>query len=71
MAKEIEDKEVGELWRRYKPLQGQDTTADLVIMLIRKLVIDSARSIPYGWWDEKMKHPLGRYDISVAEWNEE
>jgi hypothetical protein len=38
MAKYLDDKEVGELWRRYKPLAGQDSIADLAVALIRKLV---------------------------------
>jgi hypothetical protein len=35
---QLQDKEIGELWRRYKPLEGNDATADLVMGLLRKLV---------------------------------
>ena len=44
MAKEeLEDKDIGELWRRYRPLEGRDDQADLVVALVRKLVVQGAR----------------------------
>jgi hypothetical protein len=66
---ELQDKEIGELWRRYKPLEGNDATADLVMGLLRKLVIQGARNIPYGNWQERLTHPLETYGISFAEWD--
>jgi hypothetical protein len=45
-ARKLEDDEIGELYRRYKPLQGKDPTADLILALIRKLVRDQALAVP-------------------------
>jgi len=45
-ARKAEDHEVGELYRRYQPLQGEDPTADLLLALIRKLVYDQVSAIP-------------------------
>jgi hypothetical protein len=42
----LQDKEMGELWRRYKWLEEQDAIADLVMALLRKLIIQGARNIP-------------------------
>jgi hypothetical protein len=66
---ELQDNDIGELWRRYTPLQGQDDHADLVVALIRKLIVQQARNIPYGNWQERLSHPLNTYGISVAEWD--
>ena len=66
--RELEDKRIGELWRRYRPLQGKDAVADLVLALIRKLVIVHGNSIPYGYWEDRLTHPLRTYGISKAEW---
>jgi hypothetical protein len=67
--RELQNKEIGELWRRYKPLEGRDATAELVMALLRKLVIQGARNIPYGNWQERLSHPLGTYGISQTEWD--
>ena len=40
---ELQDKQIGELWREYKPLKGKDAAADLVVALLRKLIIDRAQ----------------------------
>jgi hypothetical protein len=70
MAKpELMDKEIGDLWRLYRPLEGRDKYADLVMALLRKLVIQGARNIPYGDWRERLSHPLQTYGISEAEWD--
>jgi hypothetical protein len=71
MARDITDKEIGELWRLYKPLAGQDSIADLAVALIRKLVHDSANAIPYGDWDNRITQPLRKYGISESEWYED
>ncbi len=68
---ELHDNEIGQLWRRYKPLEGQDATADLVMALLRKLIIQQARNIPYGNWEERLSHPLRTYGISRSEWDPE
>jgi len=70
MPKHLENKEVGELWRRYKPLEG-DSTADLVLGLIRKLVFDGAHAFPYGDWAGRVTHPLSKYGIALSEWDSE
>lgn len=62
----LTDHEVGDLWRRYRPLQGTDPTADLILGLIRKLVTELARSVPYGSWNDRLMHPLGKFGMSVA-----
>jgi hypothetical protein len=36
-ATELEDKRVGELWRKYRPMEGKDRTADLALAPIRKM----------------------------------
>ena len=66
---ELEDNYIGELWRRYRPLEGRDATADLVMALLRKLIVQQARNIPYGNWNERLSHPLRTYGISKAEWD--
>ena len=66
---ELQDMEIGQLWRRYKPLKGADANADLVLALIRKLIIQEARNIPYGRWRERLSHPLRTYGISETEWD--
>jgi hypothetical protein len=68
---ELPDREIGELWRRYKPLEGQDASTDLIIALVRKLVIQGAKDIPYGNWEEKLSHPLSTYGIAKSEWDSE
>ena len=71
MAKEeLEDKDIGEWWRRYRPLVGRDDQADLVVALVRKLVVQGARNIPYGNWQERLSHPLTAYRISLEEWDD-
>lgn len=40
--RELQDEDIGELWRRYRPLQGKDAVADLALALIRKLVVSQA-----------------------------
>jgi hypothetical protein len=67
--RELQNKEIGELWRPYKPLEGRDATAELVMALLRKLVIQGARNIPYGNWQERLSHPLETYGISQTEWD--
>ena len=66
---ELQDMEIGQLWRRYKPLEGGDANADLVLALIRKLIVQQARNFPYGTWRERLSHPLRTYGISEAEWD--
>jgi hypothetical protein len=66
---ELQESYIGELWRRYKPLEGRDDHADLIVALIRKLIVQQARDIPYGNWSEKLSHPLRAYGISEAEWD--
>ena len=66
--RELQDSEIGDLWRRYKQVEGQDASTDLIVALLRKLVIQGARNIPYGNWDERLAHPLRRYGISKSEW---
>ena len=66
--KELQDNYIGELWRRYRSLEGRDDHADLILALIRKLIIQGARNIPYGNWRERLSHPLRIYGISEAEW---
>lgn len=43
---EVADAEIGELWRRYRPLEGRDDHAGLILALIRKLIVQQARNIP-------------------------
>ena len=70
MAKaELDDKHIGELWRRHRPLEGGDDHADLILALIRKLIVQQARNIPYGSWIERLSHPLRTYGISETEWD--
>ena len=66
---ELEAAHIDELWRQYRPLEGRDHNADLILALIRKLVIQGARNIPYGNWRERLSHPLRTYGISEAEWD--
>ena len=65
---ELRDTDIGELWRQYRPLEGSDDHADLIVALIRKLIIQEARNIPYGNWSERLSHPLRAYKISEIEW---
>jgi hypothetical protein len=67
--RDLQDKDIGELWRRYRPLHGSDAVADLILALIRKLIVTSANSIPYGSADERLTHPLRTYGISRTEWD--
>jgi hypothetical protein len=60
---ELQDSYIGELWRRYRPLEGRDDYADLILALIRKLIVQQARDIPYGNWSEKLSHPLRTYEF--------
>jgi hypothetical protein len=53
---ELQDKQIGDLWREYKPLKGKGAAADLVLALLRKLVSDRAYSIPYGNWSDRLHH---------------
>ena len=66
---ELQDVEIGELWRKYRPLEGRDDHANLILALLRKLIIQGARNIPYGDWRERLSHPLRIYGISEAEWD--
>ena len=66
---ELQDSDIGELWRQYRPLEGRDDHADLILALIRKLIVQQARDIPYGNWSEKLSHPLRTYGISETEWD--
>ena len=66
---ELEDRYIGDLWRRYKPLEGRDDQADLILALIHKLIVQQARNIPYGTWRERLSHPLRTYGISEIEWD--
>jgi hypothetical protein len=36
---ELQDNDIGELWRQYRLLDGRDDHADLIVALIRKLII--------------------------------
>jgi hypothetical protein len=65
----LQDTDIGQLWRKYRPLEGRDDHADLILALIRKLVIQGARDMAYGSWRDKLSHPLRTYGISEAEWN--
>ena len=65
---ELKDSDIGELWRRYRELEGRDDHADLVVALIHKLIVKQARDIPYGSWQERLSHPLRTYGITLAEW---
>jgi len=56
-------------YRRYRPLESRDATAALVMALLRKLVVEGARNIPYGNWQERLSHLLRKYGISETEWN--
>jgi hypothetical protein len=67
--KTLQNREIGELWRRYKPLEGRDDTADLVLAMIRKLVTVGADAIPYGDWKDRLSHPLRSYGISREDWD--
>jgi hypothetical protein len=66
---ELQNNDIGELWKRYKPLEGGDDHADLVLGLIRKLILQEARDVAYGSWREKLSHPLRTYGISEDEWD--
>jgi hypothetical protein len=66
---ELQNTEIGELWRRYRPLEGRNRQADLILALIRKLIVQEARNIPYGTWRERLSHPLRTYGISQTEWD--
>jgi hypothetical protein len=68
-TKKLDDKDIGELWRLYRPVQGRDPGADLVLALIRKLVCDQALSVLYGNWKDRLSHPLRRYGIPPSEWD--
>ena len=61
---ELQNTDIGELWRRYKPLEGRDDHADLILALIRKLILQGARDMAYGSWRDKLSHPLWTYGIS-------
>jgi hypothetical protein len=65
---DLEDKAIGELWRRYTPLRGTHP-ADLILALIRKLIAQHALLIPYGYWRDRLSHPLNKYGITPEEWN--
>jgi hypothetical protein len=65
----LEDQQIGELWRKYRPMEGKDTTADLVIALIRKMVLELAWNVPYGSWRERESHPLRKFGIPEQEWD--
>ena len=65
---ELRDSDIGELWRRYTSLERRDDQANLILALIRKLIVQQARNIPYGSWRERLSHPLRTYGISEAEW---
>jgi hypothetical protein len=69
--KTLQNREIGELWRRYKPLEGKDDTADLVIAMIRKLIAVGADAIPYGAWKDRVSHPLRSYGIAPEDWDGE
>ena len=66
---ELQNTDIGELWRRYKPLEGRDDHADLILALIRKLILQGARDVAYGSWRDKLSHPLRTYGISQTEWD--
>jgi hypothetical protein len=56
---EIGDCEIGELWRRYRPLEGHDDQANLILALIRMLIVQQARNIQYGKWPERLSTRCG------------
>lgn len=64
---ELQDSYIGELWRRYKPLEGRDDHADLVLAFISKLILLGARDVAYGSWRDKLSHPLRTYGTSEDE----
>jgi hypothetical protein len=66
----LPDEDVGKLWRQYKLLRGKDATADLIVALIRKLIIELALAIPYGNWEDKLSHPLRKSGIAKSEWED-
>jgi hypothetical protein len=47
---ELQNNDIGELWRRYRPLEDRDDHAELVLALIRKLILQGARDMAYGSW---------------------
>ena len=66
---ELQNNDIGELWKRYKPLEGRDDHADLILALIRKLIIQAARDIAYGSWRERLSHPpriISEQDLTQA-----
>ena len=65
---ELQNTAIGELWRKYRPLEGRDDDADLILALIRKLILQGARDVAYGSWRDKLSHPLRTYGITLAEW---
>lgn len=62
-------KQIGDLWRQYRPITGKDAAADLILALLRKLVTDRANSIPYGNWTDRLHHAFEAFGISAAEWD--
>ena len=69
--KTLQNQEIGDLWRRYKSLEGKDETADLILAMIRKLVSVGADGIPYGDWKDRISHPLRSYGIAPEDWDGE
>jgi hypothetical protein len=51
---ELQNNDIGELWRRYRPLEDRDDHAELVLALIRKLILQGARDMAYGSWKVKL-----------------
>ncbi len=67
---ELQDKQIGELWREYNPLKGKDAASDLVVALLRKLIIDRAQSIPYGNWSDRLHHAFEAFGMNKGEWED-
>ena len=64
----LEDKQIGDLWRQHKPLEGTDPAADLVLSLLRKIIVDRADSIPYGNRTDRLDHAFEAFGMTAAEW---
>jgi hypothetical protein len=62
---ELQNTDIGELWRTYKPLEGRDDHADLILALIRKLILQGARDMAYGSWKDKLSDPLLLLELRI------
>ena len=69
--KELEDKQIGELWRRFRPASRQGYGGRSYLIVIRKLVVELAWNIPYGSWNDRLTHPLRKFGITKKEWEDD